>query len=59
MEPSGEANIEASSREELAFGHEEFPEGKTYPLNSKRLISGHLQALASCQEGRRRRRRAS
>ena len=46
MEPSGEANSEASSREELAIGHEDFPEGRTYPLNSKRLISGQLQALA-------------
>ena len=50
MEPSGEANSEASSREELAFGHEEFPEGRTYPLNSKRLISGQLQALAKILE---------
>ena len=46
MEPSGEANSEASLREELAIGQEEFPEGRTYPLNLKRLISGQLQALA-------------
>ena len=54
MEPSGEANSEASSREELAIGQEEFPEGRTYPLNSKRtyplnskrLISSQLQVLA-------------
>ena len=50
MEPSEEANSEASSREELAFGHEEFPEGRPYPLNSKRLISGQLQALAKILE---------
>ena len=46
MELSGEVNSEASSREELAIGHEDFPEGRTYPLNSKRLLSGQLQALA-------------
>ena len=41
-----EANSEASSREELVIQDEEFPEGRAYPLNSKRLTSGQLQALA-------------
>ena len=41
-----EANSEASSREELVVQQEDIPEGKTYPLNSKRIVSDQLQALA-------------
>lgn len=47
MELLGETNSKASLRKFLlAIGHEKFPEGMTYPLNSKRLISGQLQVLA-------------
>ena len=41
-----EANSEASSREELVVQQEDIPEGKTYPLNSKRIVSDQLQVLA-------------
>ena len=51
METPTEAISEASSREELVFkDKEEFPEGKVYPLNSKRLTSSQLQALANALE---------
>ena len=40
-----EESSEANSAEELLV-EEEFPEGRTYPLNSKRLVFGQLQAVA-------------
>ena len=47
MEPGGEApgeaNSEASAKEELVI---QFPEGRSYPLNSKRIVAVQLQALA-------------
>ena len=39
----GEANSEASLKEELVI---QFPEGRSYPLNSKRIVAVQLQALA-------------
>ena len=44
-----EASSEVSSTEEQSE-EEKFPQGRTYPLNSKRIASGQLQALAKVLE---------
>ena len=50
MEPGGEAfseaNNKASWKEELVIQHKEFPEGRSYSLNSKYIVTIQLQALA-------------
>jgi len=49
LDSDWEANSEMSLTDELSK-EEKFPEGKTYPLNLKRLASGQLQALAKVLE---------